>query len=48
VEVPWQRINEAIRGALGKVTLAEMAHPPAARAGVVHLRGYDDSPRPSC
>jgi FeS assembly SUF system regulator len=25
----WQKINRGIRGALGEITLAELAHPPA-------------------
>ena len=30
VREPWQRINAVVRGALGSVTLAELAAPPAA------------------
>ena len=35
----WQRINEAIRGALEQITLAEMAHPDG--GGLVTLGGNE-------
>jgi FeS assembly SUF system regulator len=38
VRVNWQRINQAIAGALAKVTLADMLHPPPKQRMAIPLR----------
>ena len=38
VRVNWQRINQAIAGALSNVTLADMLHPPAKPRATIPLR----------
>ena len=38
VRVNWQRINQAIAGALAKVTLADMQHPPPKLRTPIPLR----------
>lgn len=41
----WHRINEAIREALRRISLADMARPVPPGAGVVPLRGYGEAAR---
>jgi len=38
VRVNWQRINQAIAGALASVTLADMVKAPPKRAATIPLR----------
>ena len=38
VRVNWQRINQAIAGALSNVTLADMLHPPPKQRATIPLR----------
>ena len=38
VRVNWQRINQAISGALANVTLADMLHPPPKQRATIPLR----------
>ena len=38
VRVNWQRINQAIAGALANVTLADMLHPPPKQRATIPLR----------
>ena len=38
VRVNWQRINQAIAGALANVTLADMLHPPPKQRSTIPLR----------
>lgn len=38
VRVNWQRINQAIAGALANVTLADMLHPPPRQRATIPLR----------
>jgi len=38
VRVNWQRINQAIAGALSNVTLADMLHPPPKQRTTIPLR----------
>jgi FeS assembly SUF system regulator len=38
VRVNWQRINQAIAGALANVTLADMLHPPPKQRSAIPLR----------
>jgi FeS assembly SUF system regulator len=38
VRVNWQRINQAIAGALANVTLADMLHPPPKQRAAIPLR----------
>jgi FeS assembly SUF system regulator len=38
VRVNWQRINQAIAGALANVSLADMLHPPPKLRGAIPLR----------
>ncbi|HJT99322.1 MAG TPA: SUF system Fe-S cluster assembly regulator [Rhodanobacteraceae bacterium] len=38
VRVNWQRINQAIAGALANVSLADMLHPPPRQRGTIPLR----------
>ena len=38
VRVNWQRINQAIAGALANVTLADMLHPPPKQHMVIPMR----------
>jgi DNA-binding IscR family transcriptional regulator len=42
VSAPWQRINRAVRGALGSMTLAELAGP---RAPLLGIHGEAPAPR---
>ena len=51
VREPWQRINQIVREALGRITLAQLATPSAAAAIVplaslgVNTEGLDTTPR---